>query len=89
VSLIGRCREFVCIVVKNVDLKVSASNSNSSNSTIVANSKTLAQIFLPQFIQPIDQQYTIRFFTQDKSKKRESIRQFSSPQILRINSTIL
>lgn len=35
-----------------------------SDATIVAHSKTLAHI-LPNFIPPIDRQYTIRFFTQD------------------------
>ncbi len=38
-----------------------------SDSTIVANSKALAHI-LPNLIPPIDRQYTIRFFTQDRDK---------------------
>jgi len=41
------------------NLKVSISES-----TIVANSKTLAHI-LPQLVPPIDRQYTVRFFTQE------------------------
>jgi len=35
-----------------------------SDATIVAHSKTFAHI-LPNFVPPIDRQYTIRFFTQD------------------------
>lgn len=38
-----------------------------SNATIVGHSKTLAHI-LPNLIPPIDRQYTIRFFAQDKSE---------------------
>lgn len=38
-----------------------------SDSTIVANSKTLAHI-LPNLIPPIDRQYTIRFFGQDRDE---------------------
>ncbi len=38
-----------------------------SNATIVGHSKTLAHI-LPNLIPPIDRQYTIRFFTRDKSE---------------------
>lgn len=38
-----------------------------SGSTLVAHSKTLAHI-LPNLIPPIDRQYTVRFFTQDKSE---------------------
>lgn len=37
-----------------------------SEATIVANSKTLAHI-LPNLIPPIDRQYTVRFFTQNKN----------------------
>lgn len=36
-----------------------------SNALAVAHSKTLAHL-LPDFIPPIDRQYTVRFFTQDK-----------------------
>ncbi len=42
-------------------------NVSISNSTIVANSKALAHI-LPNLIPPIDRQYTIRFFTQDRDE---------------------
>lgn len=35
-----------------------------SESTLVAHSKTLAHL-LPDFVPPIDRQYTVRFFTQD------------------------
>ncbi len=41
-----------------------ALNISISDATIVAHSKTLAHL-LPNFIPPIDRQYTIRFFTQD------------------------
>ena len=49
--------------LKNIysELKVSISDS-----TIVANSKALAHI-LPHLIPPIDRQYTVRFFTQDRN----------------------
>jgi hypothetical protein len=43
-----------------LDLRVSISEA-----TIVAHSKTLAHI-LPNLVPPIDRQYTVRFFTQDK-----------------------
>jgi len=39
--------------------------SINPNATIVANSKALAHI-LPDLVPPIDQQHTIRFFTQEK-----------------------
>ena len=38
-----------------------------SESTLVANAKTLAHV-LPHLIPPIDRQYTVRFFTQDASE---------------------
>lgn len=59
------------------NLKVSISDS-----TIVANSKTLAHI-LPNLIPPIDRQYTIRFFTQEAKNffsEKGKYRMVSVPQ---------
>lgn len=52
-------------IIKNLKKIYSKLKISISDSTIVANSKTLAHI-LPQLIPPIDRQYTIRFFTQDR-----------------------
>src|SRR5712692_7656591 len=40
---------------------------SESDATIVVNSKALHHLF-PEFIPPIDRQYTIRFFTQEPER---------------------
>jgi len=52
------------------DLKVT-----EAGSTVVANSKTLHHLF-PEFIPPIDRQYTIRFFHKHPDEWRNSKRKF-------------
>jgi hypothetical protein len=42
-----------------------------SSATIVVNSKALFHLF-PEFIPPIDRQYTVRFFTQTPAKWRDA-----------------
>jgi len=42
-----------------------------SNATVVVNSKALFHLF-PEFIPPIDRQYTVRFFTQSPERWRDS-----------------
>lgn len=41
-----------------------------SNATVVVNAKALFHLF-PEFIPPIDRQYTVRFFTQSPERWRE------------------
>lgn len=55
-TLLSELRNLYC------DLEVSISDS-----TLVANAKTLAHI-LPDLLPPIDRQYTVRFFTQDATE---------------------
>ncbi len=53
-----------------------------SDATIVVNSKTLHHLF-PEFVPPIDRQYTIRFFTQLPQRWRDTkgkFRQISLPK---------
>ncbi|HEY2931071.1 MAG TPA: hypothetical protein VGK99_04940 [Acidobacteriota bacterium] len=44
---------------------------SASGATVVVNSKALHHV-LPEFIPPIDRQYTIRFFTQSPDRWRDS-----------------
>lgn len=48
-----------------------------SNATIVANSKALHHLF-PDFIPPIDRQYTVRFFRQEPERWRDKKKKFST-----------
>jgi hypothetical protein len=55
---------------------------SESDATIVVNSKALHHL-LPEFVPPIDRQYTIRFFTQEPEHwrdKRKKFRTISLPQ---------
>jgi hypothetical protein len=51
-----------------------------SDATIVVNSKALHHLF-PEFIPPIDRQYTIRFFTQPPEKWLDSNGKFKTIQL--------
>ncbi len=51
-----------------------------SDSTLVANAKTLAHI-LPHLIAPIDRQYTVRFFTQDATEFFTKSGKYRLPQV--------
>jgi hypothetical protein len=51
-----------------------------SDSTLVANAKTLAHI-LPDLIPPIDRQYTVRFFARDASEFFTKSGSYFSPQV--------
>src|SRR6266498_2028922 len=48
---------------------------SESKATIVVNSKALHHLF-PEFIPPIDRQYTIRFFTQEPERWRDKKKKF-------------
>ncbi len=52
-------------------LQYRAFNLSVSGATVVVNSKALFHLF-PEFIPPIDRQYTIRFFTQAPERWRDS-----------------
>ncbi len=51
-----------------------------SSATIVVNSKALHHLF-PEFIPPIDRQYTVRFFTQAAEKWLDSAGKFKAIQL--------
>jgi len=51
-----------------------------SNATIVVNSKALHHLF-PEFIPPIDRQYTVRFFSQSAEKWLDSTGKFKAIQL--------
>jgi len=48
---------------------------SESKATIVVNSKALHHLF-PEFIPPIDRQYTVRFFTQEPERWRDKKKKF-------------
>lgn len=69
--------------LKEIYLKLKVSISNSK---LVGNAKTLAHI-IPNLIPPIDRQYTIRFFTQQRNEffnKSGKYRQVSIPNSIDI-----
>jgi hypothetical protein len=57
-------------------------NLSISDATVVVNSKALHHLF-PDFIPPIDRQYTIRFFTQPPEKWLDSKGKFRTIQLPR------